>query len=49
MKSSEILRRMSLEAVTEGSTVTFEIVTSQVDGKPTACNVQAPQPFRLFS
>jgi len=28
------------QAVAEGSTVTFEIITSQVDGKPTACHVQ---------
>eukprot|EP00435_Cladocopium_sp_Y103_P027934 s2791_g6.t3 len=28
------------QAVAEGSLVTFEIITSQVDGKPTACHVQ---------
>jgi len=28
------------QAVAEGSMVTFEIITSQVDGKPTACHVQ---------
>ena len=29
-----------LQAVSEGSVVTYEVITSQVDGKPTACNVQ---------
>ena len=28
------------QAVSEGVLVTYEVITSQVDGKPTACNVQ---------
>jgi len=28
------------QAVSEGAAVTYEVITSQVDGKPTACNVQ---------
>lgn len=28
------------QAVSEGAVVTYEVITSQVDGKPTACNVQ---------
>ena len=41
---------LCLQAVAEGSMVTFEIITSQVDGKPTACHVQVPsQWFRLVN
>lgn len=41
---------LCLQAVAEGSMVTFEIITSQVDGKPTACHVQVPsQCFRLVN
>lgn len=50
-KCRETLRiYLCLQAVAEGSMVTFEIITSQVDGKPTACHVQVPcQRFRLVN
>ncbi|CAE7924122.1 cspB [Symbiodinium necroappetens] len=36
------------QAVSEGAVVTYEVITSQVDGKPTACNVQAAACYELL-